>query len=69
MPGTNGFQKGLVNKDSKGSAVGAHLVLPAVEVDCCLDANGSINSCHDCGWDLDQRGVAPVQVGCKPSHI
>lgn len=59
----------LVNEDCQGCTVGTHLVLSAVEIDCCLDADGSIHCCHDCGGDLDQRSVAPVQVGCQPSHI
>lgn len=69
VPVSNGLQERLVNEDGKGSAVRAHLVLPAMEVDSCLDTNGSINSCHDCGWNLDQGSVASVQVGSKACHI
>ncbi len=63
VPVTQSLQEGLVDEDCQGSTVGAHLVLSAMEVDGCLDSNRCINSCHDCSRDLDEWGVASVQVG------
>ena len=60
VPVPQGLQKGLVNEDCQRCTVGSHLVLSAMKIDSCLDANGGVNSCHDCGWNLDKRGVAPV---------
>ena len=63
------LQECLVNEDCQRCTVGSHLVLPAMEVDSRLDANGGVHSGHDCGGDFDEGGVAPVQVGCQASHI
>ena len=64
-----GLQESLVNEDSQRWAVGTHLIFAAMEVDRCLDTNGGINSSHDCGGNLDEWGVASVQVGCQTSNI
>ena len=58
-----------VNEDSKRRAVGAQLVLPLVEVDSGLDANGGIDGRHHSGRHLDDGGVAAIQVGHQPRHI
>ena len=63
VPVTQSVQEGLVDEHCQGSTVGSHLVLSAMEVDSCLDANRCIDSCHDCSGDLDEWGVASVQVG------
>ena len=58
-----------VNEDSKRRAVGAQLVLPLVEVDSGLYANGGINGRHYSGRHLDDGGIAAVQVGHQARHI
>ena len=63
------LQESLVNEDCQRCTVGSHFVLPTMEVDSSLDANGGVHSSHDCCGDLDEGGVAPVQVGCQASHI
>jgi len=69
VPVTQSLEEGLVNENCQGSTIGAHLVLSAVEIDSCLNSNRCINSCHDCSRDLDEWGVASVQVGSKTSYI
>ncbi len=63
VPVTQSLQEGLVNENCQGSTIGAHLVLSAMKVDSCLDSNRCINSCHDCGGNLDEWGVTSVQIG------